>query len=622
MRDFLWIFLVVYFLHHASFLVQTVIACVLVIRMMFQRKWFLILVFVLLLFRANAVVPLSADLKEVTGKVVQLYEQSFLMETHVGNVLVVCDEMPRLDSQLQIQGDFKPTETSPHFFTAHHVAQTIVYPKSICILEEKWTLRSWVQHRIQSIDDKSAQSFMMKLLLRCSTSQDTSLTSVVQLSFLLHMFSRIFRSFLNEKWLKRIEVVLILILSALWNIPETGLRLLYFRWIKKSQLSKIESLGMYCILQFFLDPNYVQSASFWFSVLIRFSFLCFMHRKTGLFWSVVMCQLCFFASCDIVQILFMPLQQIISLCSLALCLLRLIIPFSLSLWIHWIDSFYELIPAFELHGTCSMLVIIVLLLLISSQKKSMQTFLAVSSIGLCAFCSFNLFPRIVFLNVGQGDSILIHAPLKNMTVLIDTGPPSSAVQLKNSLFAQSVYEIDLLICTHDDLDHSGNIDEVKKQFHVKEVWDNSMDKATAEQFSIVQINKFDLDSSENDRSLILTFTMNGLSFLLSGDASATVEEKAIELLDETIDVCKIAHHGSDTSTSMKFLDKAYCTMAIISAAVDNRYGHPHQEVLQRLKTNGSTVLSTQNQGDIAIVMTRFFNLVTTSNHEFGIINRN
>ena len=332
-----------------------------------------------------------------------------------------------------------------------------------------------------------------------------------------------------------------------------------------------------------------------------------------------MAQMCFRASFDVVEICCMPVIQMFSVISMMLCTLRLFVPFSLTQWILWLQTFDSLLPVVELHGSISLMGILMLLYLISSQKK--QWILSVCSIVVCFLCSFRLFPRVIFFNVGQGDSILIHSPLENRTVLIDTGPPSSYLQLRNSLYAQSVYELDLLILSHNDADHSGNLEALKKDFRVKEVWDNTMNKSSFDSLSMLQLNEISDEFNDNDRSLILAFAMNEISFLFSGDASARVEEKAAEQLNETIDVCKIAHHGSKTSTSTKFLDQVGCRLAIISAGVSNRYGHPHKEVIERLEINGSTILNTQIHGDIQIVMTRFFNLITTSNHEFGIIGK-
>lgn len=617
MRDFLWIFLAVFFLHEFSIAVQLLVASGLIIRLLYQKRWKCILVFLLLLLRIN-VLPESFNVDSLDGRVSKLYENSFLLKTRSGDVLVVSDRKPILDSSVQVQGEFQPIDLSSHFFETEHIADAMIYPENIHLLKERCTLRSWIHQRIRSIEDEASQNLMLRGLLRCSTAHDSGLISVVQLSYLLHLLSKLLTSFCDLKVREKIEIVLILLLTLLWDIPWTGFRLLYFRQIKKSNLSTIESLGLYCVLQLLFDPGYVDTSSFWFSILLRLSFLCFAHRRTGLLWSIVICQLCFYASCDLVEVALMPVTQLFSVFSFCFCFLRLFFSFSLSQWTQW-QLIFNNLPSFELHGTASLLIILIILYCVSFQTQRFQQFLAAGSIAVCAVCSFQLFDRIVFLNVGQGDAILIQAPFKHLTVLIDTGPPSSAYQLKKSLCAQSVYEIDLLICTHQDADHSGNIEFLKKEFDVKEVWDNTMDKQEDGRLSMRQINELTFEHNENDRSLILVFKMNGLSFLFSGDASSSIEEKAAQKLDETIDVCKIAHHGSNTSTSMKVLDKLQCDLAIISAGAENRYGHPHQEVLNRLEINGSTVLSTQNQGDIALVMTRFFNLITTSNHEFGII---
>ncbi|MBR5207622.1 MAG: hypothetical protein IKV65_03885, partial [Erysipelotrichaceae bacterium] len=120
-------------------------------------------------------------------------------------------------------------------------------------------------------------------------------------------------------------------------------------------------------------------------------------------------------------------------------------------------------------------------------------------------------------------------------------------------------------------------------------------------------------------SLVLTAILNGLNILLCGDATKQQELRFTAQISDTMDICKIGHHGSDTSTSWKLLDTAGCPVAIISAGLNNRYGHPHEAVVERLSQNGSLVLNTAVDGDIQMTLTRFFHLITTSSHESVII---
>lgn len=309
----------------------------------------------------------------------------------------------------------------------------------------------------------------------------------------------------------------------------------------------------------------------------------------------------------------------ISFVSFILALLRVMFPISLNCWIHVLKVLFKHTISIELHGTLSFFVLFVLMMFLSSLNHIHQRIVMIVSVFVVALCSCNPFCRMVFLNVGQGDCTLIHFPLFFKTVLIDTGPPSSYYQLQKSLYAQSVYEIDLLILSHGDNDHSGNLEQIINDFKVKEIWDNTMNRKTHDLLKMIQINTFDVEQDENDKSLVHMFFLNNLNYLFLGDASIQQEEQFSEVISEPMDVCKIGHHGSKTSTSWKLLDNAGCRIAVISAGVNNRYNHPHVEVVERLLKNGSNILNTQYHGDIQIIMSRFFNLVTTSNHEFGII---
>jgi len=618
MKDFFWLFLFVFFLQEYSFAVQLIVCVAVAGVLVCKRKGSLVLLLAVLMIRLVC----QCDFPEVEllkGKVVQLFEQSFLMQTSYGDVLVVTEDKPMLDAVVEVKGDFRQVDASPHFFESESRADVLVYPETITIVEQKNTLRYWVQHKILELEDVHDQSMMMKVLLRCSSNDVDGYLSTIQLSFVLYFFSFLLRPFFNETAVNWIKIMLVILLSTLWNCHWTGFRILYFKGVKKTKLTFYESLGLYCVFMFLIDPKYTFSSSFWFSLLIRLSLKSFEHHRLAVIWTLIMAQMCFRASFDIVEICCMPVIQILSMISTMLCFLRMFVSFSLTHWSTWLQTFDSVIPVVELHGSISLMGILMLLYLISSQKK--QWILSVCSIVVCFLCSFRLYPRVIFFNVGQGDSILIHSPLENRTVLIDTGPPSSYLQLRNSLYAQSVYKLDLLILSHNDADHSGNLEALKKDFRVKEVWDNTMNKSSFDSLSMLQLNEISDEFNDNDRSLILAFAMNEISFLFSGDASSLIEEKAAEVLSETIDVCKIAHHGSKTSTSSKFLDQVGCRLAIISAGVSNRYGHPHKEVIERLEINGSTILNTQIHGDIQIVMTRFFNLITTSNHEFGIIGK-
>ena len=105
----------------------------------------------------------------------------------------------------------------------------------------------------------------------------------------------------------------------------------------------------------------------------------------------------------------------------------------------------------------------------------------------------------------------------------------------------------------------------------------------------------------NGASLVLDISCGDFDMLLTGDVEGEGEEALEQRLKKTYDVLKTAHHGSRNSTSESFLQKASPSAALISAGRDNRYGHPHQETLDRLRREGCSVYQTAQSGSVTIV---------------------
>ena len=105
----------------------------------------------------------------------------------------------------------------------------------------------------------------------------------------------------------------------------------------------------------------------------------------------------------------------------------------------------------------------------------------------------------------------------------------------------------------------------------------------------------------NGASLVLDISCGDFDMLLTGDVEGEGEEALEQRLKKTYDVLKTAHHGSRNSTSESFLQKASPSAALISAGRDNRYGHPHQETVDRLRREGCSVYQTAQSGSVMIV---------------------
>jgi competence protein ComEC len=252
-------------------------------------------------------------------------------------------------------------------------------------------------------------------------------------------------------------------------------------------------------------------------------------------------------------------------------------------------------------------------------------------------CSFTFAPTngsstlVSFIDVGQGDSILI-TTADSRTILIDAGPPLAAGALVSYLNNRSISVIDALIITHPDADHLGGAADVLRDFTVLSVYHPGMARNTSAYLSFIHaaedegcpihtaldtragdylaltasatIEVLNIDpnaADSNDASIVLEMRTPVKSFLFTGDISSDVENKLVanHSFDLNVDVLKVAHHGSRTSTCNAFLDATTPDIGVISVGV-NTYGHPTNETLSRLFAHDVTVLRTDQMGTIDI----------------------
>ena len=207
---------------------------------------------------------------------------------------------------------------------------------------------------------------------------------------------------------------------------------------------------------------------------------------------------------------------------------------------------------------------------------------------------------VFFVNVGQGDSIIIKN--RSYTVMIDTGGNKSFDMAEKTLIPfmnkKKITHLDALILTHDDFDHSGAKDSLIDNFKVKNVL-TEQDQFPYQigDLTFNNLNTFSFEE-ENDKSLVLSLNFMRKKFLFMGDASVVTEEKILEKYNVDCDILKVGHHGSNTSTSEKFLKAASPDVAIISCGEKNSYGHPHEEIIDRLKKYNVKIRYTSEEGTI------------------------
>ncbi len=235
---------------------------------------------------------------------------------------------------------------------------------------------------------------------------------------------------------------------------------------------------------------------------------------------------------------------------------------------------------------------------------------------------------IYFIDVGQGDATLIVASTGE-SLLVDGG--RSQTLIRDRLRAMGVTDLDAVAMTHPDADHIGGLIEVLEIFPVERIYLNGGDSISrmfsdfmrlvrAEGAEVDTVRRGDaiplgslslkvlhpgsLTGDSNEDSMVLLLDCGEVEVLLTGDAEVPSERDMLRAgVLSDIDVLKVGHHGSRTSTSEDFLDAVRPEVGIISAARQSPYGHPHPEVLARLEAASVKVMLTDTgSGADTIVM--------------------
>jgi competence protein ComEC len=232
------------------------------------------------------------------------------------------------------------------------------------------------------------------------------------------------------------------------------------------------------------------------------------------------------------------------------------------------------------------------------------------------------------IDVGQGDSILLITP-NGLTMLIDGGERNSGSL--DYLRANKIDHINIMVATHPDADHIGGlVDILDSNITIDQVvtsgytsttrtYERFLDAIIASKAKYTEVHRGDTitldglnfavlspgtaDNFEdvNNGSVVLRVVFGPTSFLLTGDAEKEAEQAMLAAgvpLQATI--LKVGHHGSSTSTTPAFIAKVKPQVAIYSAGLDNRYGHPHRETIAALNKIGAKIYGTEKNGTIIV----------------------
>lgn len=454
---------------------------------------------------------------------------------------------------------------------------------------------------------------------------------------------------------------------------------LFLKKIFKLNISNLNIMIILICLFLLYNPYYIYNVGFLFSFLISFSLILFskiINKYNNYFIKILVTSyISFLISIPIlinnfneinllapfINIIFVPL---ISIIIFPLSLLVFIFPFLnnilniITYILEFISTALSKINILTItlcHINYLIFILYYILILFIIKKINInKKYIFILIIVLLIHTNINYLnynPIITMIDVGQGDSILIELPHNKGNILIDTGgitnynkdwqKKKKEYSIVNSvtipyLKSVGIKKIDYLILTHGDYDHCGEVFNLLNNFKISNIimnsgYNNSIE-ADLLKYKPLQVSKYELNideytfnfinnldsSNENEDSLIIYTKLNNKNILLMGDAGSASEEYILNNLKiPKIDILKVGHHGSKYSSSSNFINQIKPDISLISAGIDNKFGHPNIETIDTLNSVNSNVFVTNKIGMIKLIIgneikikTRFLSTLT------------
>lgn len=487
----------------------------------------------------------------------------------------------------------------------------------------------------------------------------------------INLFSLILLKILNKIFKDRrisyiLTIIFLLNYMFIINTPSIIRSVLLFTFIYLFKIFniKIKTINILILIFYIMlliNPNYIYDIGFKYSflisfVLIRYSYI--YNKKNYIFKLFLISFISILISFPITinnnfyinilspicNLFFVPfISFIIFPMSLLVFIFPILNPILLFLidileYISLLFSKYSLILNFSY---MNIYMIIIYYLIVFSLLRNIKKIKIISLIIFLLFHYnihlFNHTNSITMIDVGQGDCFLIE--LKNSEViLVDTGgnryydlATNTIIPYLNSL---GIRKIDKLILTHGDYDHIGSAMSLINSFNVKSIYmnkgnDNELEKkiidlANSKNINVNKINRLKMNISgnifyflnninieENKDSLIMYVNLNNYGILFMGDSTKEEELELLNNYELDVDILKIGHHGSNTSTSDIFINSLKPRYALVSVGLNNRYNHPSKSVIDILDDNNVNTYYSSIDGSVKLILKDNITIYTT-----------
>lgn len=518
---------------------------------------------------------------------------------------------------------------------------------NVCDVEEKinlYTLKKYIYRYLEYFDEES-KAYIKALVFGDNTLINEESKEKIQINGISHLFaiSGLHISLLIailETILKRIKAkdsdkiicIILGIYIVLTSFAISVLRAVFMHYLKvlnkkyNLDLSSLDIISILFMLFVITNPLVIYNMSFKLSFLATFIIILLSQTMKAYNLNIKNIYSTFLMTI-VVQIGTLPIVininnsynlmsifanlifvYLISFIVLPLSFIVLFLPFLnkvyqyVILGFEWINVYIGTnlnvnidVPSFDKFEIIIFYILLVLILMIRNRKIIFITFVFIFMFFNKA--NLNIIGKVTFLSLYEGDSIVIDLPLNNGVAVIDTGTGSGNT-LSNYLRASGIRRIKYLILTHNHSDHNGEAKKIIEEFDVSNVivhaYDSSELSFLSNVYKIKAGDEFYLsnvkfrclnpkinNNDENDNAIVLEAKIGGLNYLFLSDVSKEIEEKI--RLENQVDIVKVGHHGSKTSTSENFYKKINPRYVIITPGSNEKYGFPHKEALSVLE---------------------------------------
>jgi len=599
---------------------------------------------VIFLFVIGIVMFIPQDFQQlphiIEGEIVKVGEKYCYIKSQIGMVKLYHEE--QFHYKDYVKCSIQPLEmnenTNDHAFNEklYLYGQKVFYKahlETVISHQSQFSFYHWIESRLSQNQDVQDYQRLFLLGERENSIQEDyqhlsqlSLVHLFALSgmhihILYHLLNRILGLFLKEKMSRYLSYISIGI--YVFSIPmQISLYRAFFVMVLyellKRWLNQLDVLSILVIVSLIYNPYIIYNISFVFSYFIYFVVLITKDLKYSQF-------LIYFSSIPFVLnlnyqvpllafftgLIFNPFIEIFySLCCLSVfsSIFEIILIYFvrvLKIMISFLTTFPFFIvlskPSFAFFTFFYVILgwIILRLSLHQSIQKGVSMMIALF-LSFSFYSQYKIYGEVTMIDVGQGDCTLIRLPMNQGNILIDTGGNRDYDLATQTIIPYlrsiGITCLDYVYISHHDFDHSGALESLVEHFDVKQVIDRFEDFRQIGCMSVTMLKANEYFDT-NDRSLIMKVDLPAFSILFMGDASTIVEQDLKDKYKELdIDILKVGHHGSQTSTSVDLLEMIHPSIAMIGVKKNNIYHHPSNTVIERLNRKGIMILRTDLDG--------------------------